>query len=146
MLSRGGVCDNLLYDDLLCVGDHDRLVVHVGFGSCLLNPCVPQLLEEMGLLHSCLTGRTKLHAVAFEIDHDDPLCVPFALGDPVVAAYDPYDPSLPSVLHTQNCTLCLYGEDCVLDLQELLDVVQDKVLFCCPFEVVPSKVLDSEDS
>ena len=139
------MCDCLLFDDLLCVVFHSRLVDDVGFGSCLQIPCVPQLLEEMGLLHHFQMGHTTLHAVAFESDHDNPLCVPFAFGDLVVAAYDPYDPSLLSVLNTQNCTLCLYGEDCVLDLQELLDVVQDKVLFCCPFEVVPSKVLGSEN-
>ena len=139
--------DNLLFDNPLCVVDRDRLVVDVGCGSCSPNPCVPHLLEEMGLNRCCrMVGCTNLHTVVFAIDHADPLCVLVALGDPVVAAYDPYDPSLLSVLNTQNCTLCLYGEDCVLDLQELLDVVQDKVLFCCPFEVVPSKVLDSENS
>ena len=92
-----------------------------------------------------MVGCTNLHTVVFAIDHADPLCVPVPLGDPALAAYDP---SFPSALDTQDCTctLCLYSEDCILGLQELPDVVQDKVLFCCPFEVVPSKVLGSENS
>ena len=102
MLSRGDVCDCLLFDDLLCVVFHGRLVDDVGFGSCLQIPCAPQLLEEMGLLHHCQMGHTALRVVALESDHDNSLCVPFALGDLVVpsdvlvpfvvlvlAAYDP---------------------------------------------------------
>ena len=102
MLSRGDVCDCLLFDDLLCVVYHGRLVDDVGFGSCLQIPCAPQLLEEMGLLHHRQMGHTALRVVALESDHDNSLCVPFALndlvvlfGDLVVAAYDPYDQSLP---------------------------------------------------